>query len=285
MSNTPDAGSRPVPAVVLHGFSAIPSALVADPGISNAELRVLLALVAHAGPDNTCWPGVPRIARIVHVGERQARRVLKDLVKKGYVEKKLRRRDDGACTSNVYRLRFARWGNDDQEEGGGESETSGGDPGGEELGSADHTEDLDKNDRGGGSKSQGAPVIDDTLTLSIEPGHLATPQSPPLTGGLSADSVSVVQQPGNLRLTRKEQARLEVLEKALAVKATCADCGNSIRPVRGRDEFGRYAPGVAWYEGRGYVHTGCVSEPPTVYWVSHAVGRDGFKTKRLLVRS
>ena len=276
MSDTPDAVPRPLPAVVLHGFSAIPSALVADPGISNAELRVLLALVAHAGPDNTCWPGVPRIARIVHVGERQARRVLKDLVEKGYVEKKLRRRDDGACTSNVYRLRFARWGNEDQEEDGGETETSGGDPGGEKTDSADHTGDLVKNARGAGSESQGDPVIDATLTLSLEPGNLATPLIPPQSGGLSV---------GEMRLTRKEQKRLEVLEKALAVKATCADCGNSIRPVRDRDQFGRYAPGVAWYEGRGYVHTGCVSEPPTVYRISHKIGRDGFTRGRLVIES
>lgn len=299
MLTTPDAAPRPLPPVVLRGFSAIPSSLVADPGISNAELRVLLALVAHAGPDNRCWPGVARVARIVHVGERQARRILKDLVAKGYVEKKLRRRDDGACTSNAYRLRFARWGGEGGEGDG--TETPGDKPGGNGAESVDQAEDLDKNARGAGNEAQGAPVMNDPLTLSIEPGQEGqTPQSPPRTGGAPVDRVSVVQEPsaapeGSLRLTRTEQKRLEVLEQALAEKASCADCGNRIRPVRGRDHFGRFAPGVALHLARtdadglrlpsGFVHTGCIAQPPTVYRLSRKVGRDGFSRGRLVIES
>jgi len=55
--------------------------------------------------------------------------------------------------------------------------------------------------------------------------------------------------------------------------------------VRGRDEFGRYAPGVAWYEGRGYVHTVCVSEPPTVYRITQKLGPDGLELGRIQCES
>ena len=265
MSDTPDAAPRPLPAVELHGFAAVPARLVADRSISHTELRLLLALAAHAGPSQECWPGVERLAAIIDVTGRQVRRVLRSLEAAGFVEVFKREKPDGTQTSNLYRLRFARWDTD------GHSEDPPA-PGGEEI----REEDPDKNVRGGGAKCQGPP---DTI-MSAKPFQRNqdknNPPGPPEAGGSTR---------APLRLTRKEQMRLEVLEKALAVKATCADCGNSIRPVRGRDEFGRYAPGVAWYEGRGYVHTGCISEPPTVYRISHAIGKDGFTRGRLIKES
>ena len=265
MIDTPDAVARPLPAVELHGFAAVPARLVADRSISHTELRLLLALAAHAGPSQECWPGVERLAAIIDVTGRQVRRVLRSLEAAGFVEVFKREKPDGTQTSNLYRLRFARWDTDGHREDPPE-------PGGVEIPEGDH----DKNVRPDDARCQGPP---DTI-MSAKPlqenQDKDNPPSPPESGGPPG---------GSLRLTRKEQKRLEVLEKALAVKATCADCGNRIRAVRGRDEFGRYAPGVAWYEGRGYVHTGCISEPPTVYRVSHKIGRDGFTRGRLLKES
>ena len=265
MSDTPDAVSRPLPAVELHGFAAVPARLVADRSISHTELRLLLALAAHAGPTQECWPGVERLAAIIDVTGRQVRRVLRSLEAAGYVQVFKRKKPDGTQTSNLYRLRFARWDTD----GHGEAPPP---PGGREI----PEEDPDKNVRPAGAECQGPPDTIVSAKPLQENQDKDNPLIPPQSGGLSG---------GEMRLTRKEQKRLEVLEKALAVKATCADCGNSIRPVRDRDQFGRYAPGVAWYEGRGYVHTGCVSEPPTVYRISHKIGRDGFTRGRLVIES
>jgi len=172
MVTTPDARARPLPGVELHGFAAVPARLVADRSISHTELRLLLALAAHAGPEQECWPGVERLAAIIDVSGRQVRRVLRSLEAKGYVEVFKREKPDGTQTSNLYRLRFARWDSDGQREDPPA-------PGGAEIREGD----PDKNVRGTGAECQGPP---DTI-VSAKPlqgnQDKENPPSPPGPGG------------------------------------------------------------------------------------------------------
>ena len=273
--DTPEGASRPVSrtaAVELTGFCAIPSRLVADRDLSHAEIRVILALVAHAGPDHTCWPGVPRLGKIVGVCERQTRRILKDLVGKGYVSRAARRRSDGATTSNTYKLNFERWGpNPDTNDPAEEDESLGGDDGHQE----DDLEDQDNNVPTPGQKHQGDPDKNARETLSSEPGQKQQPPNPPHEG----DTMTPVPFDLSARMTRSERRRVETLEAAHGGGHTCYQCGGDFDALHSyllEGKLARYGgqvvSGVTAIKRdgatRGYAHNHCIGKPPTVYEIS-----------------
>ena len=238
MGSNTGGGSRQDSPVELTGFAAVPAQLVADPDLTHAELRALLALAAHAGPDNTCWPGVPRLARILSVCERQARRILLELIHKGYVEKQHRRSSTGAQTSNAYRLRFARWGSAPADNFGPAPDPGHVAP--QELQEKAGPEDLDTNAHPPGHFDQGPPDIPARLTTKREPGQLH-PLNPPQVAG---DSPPVGRQ-GLGRTTRKEKDLINRL--AGAIFQTCHGCGEQIgaEEIAERDTWGRLVPSIA----------------------------------------
>lgn len=263
--------SRPAP-VELVGFCAIPSRLVADPDLSHAEIRVILALVAHAGPDHTCWPGVPRLGKIVGVCERQTRRILKDLVRKGYVSRAPRRRLDGATTSNTYRLNFERWGPPPDIDDPGEE---GGDLGGDDEHQADYLGDRDKTVRAPGQKHQGDPDKNAGETLPSEPGQKEHPLNPPQIAG----DRPVAFDPSD-KMTRAERRRVENLQSAALGGFKCRQCGEDFEALHSYflagkvSRFGgQVVTGVMEItkEGfsAGYAHNNCAGEPDTTYEMAH----------------
>ena len=244
--DTPEGAPRPVLAapdcaVSLHGFAAVPARLVADRSISHTELRLLLALAAHAGPEQECWPGVERLAAIVNLTGRQVRRVLRSLERSGYVQVFKRERQDGTQTSNLYRLRFSRW----DESGNPEAGTP---PGGRQI----TNEDPDKNVRAVGAECQGPPdTIMSAPLIEVEPNqkNQDRPPNPPQAGDTSSKTDQyplrnrlLYQPPG--KTTRKEKDLIREWERA--VGETCHECGRPIelQEVAHRDCWGILRSGV-----------------------------------------
>ena len=240
--DTPEGAPRPVLAapdcaVVLHGFAAVPARLVADRSISHTELRLLLALAAHAGPEQECWPGVERLAAIVGLTGRQVRRVLRSLEGSGYVKVFKRERSDGTQTSNLYKLRFSRW----DESGSADAHDT---PGGSPITDAD----PDKNVRAGDAECQGPPdTIMSAPLIDVEPLHSnqKKPPNPPRAGDIpySANRYNGPGKPKG-RTTRKEKEQLQKWERA--VGQTCEICRDeiTIEEIAYRDVWGVLRSGL-----------------------------------------
>ena len=115
MSSTSGGGTRtenPHPS----GFAVLPVHVLLDQDLNATDVRVLLALSSFVGgPDGSCFPSMRTIsARAGGITKRQLARVFNGytsdryhpgLVERGYVEILVR-----APRSNVYTLRFDRWG-------------------------------------------------------------------------------------------------------------------------------------------------------------------------------
>jgi hypothetical protein len=72
---------------------------------SQAELLVLLALADHARDDGLCWPSMRSIAGKARIEERSARRIIRRLIEKGFVELVSKGGCiDGQNTPNRYRV-------------------------------------------------------------------------------------------------------------------------------------------------------------------------------------
>jgi Helix-turn-helix domain len=72
---------------------------------SQAELLVLLALADHARDDGLCWPSMRSIARKARIEERSARRIIRRLIEKGFLELVSKGGCiDGQNTPNRYRV-------------------------------------------------------------------------------------------------------------------------------------------------------------------------------------
>lgn len=52
-----------------------------------------------------CWPGIKSIANDLGLSRSTVKRAVKDLEKRGYLEKEPRYRGNGSLTSNLYRIR------------------------------------------------------------------------------------------------------------------------------------------------------------------------------------
>lgn len=68
----------------------VPLPLLADPNLSDAEVRVLVAVIAHVRPADGKmwgWPGNARLAEMTRKDERTVRRLLASLEASGYVKR------------------------------------------------------------------------------------------------------------------------------------------------------------------------------------------------------
>jgi len=86
--------------------------------VSGNRLVVMLALADMANDDGECYPGKPKLAIKLRLGERAVRAILDDLEKLGLIEITPRKRPDGSDTSNLYRICM---GGVNQDSPGGES--------------------------------------------------------------------------------------------------------------------------------------------------------------------
>ena len=66
---------------------------------------VYIFLKDHADKDGTCWPSVRTMARELHLSRATVQRALNDLCTAGFLSRESRWRENGGCTSNLYKIR------------------------------------------------------------------------------------------------------------------------------------------------------------------------------------
>lgn len=65
---------------------------------------VYMYLKDRTNKDGTCWPSIRTIARELKLSRATVCRALDDLCRAGLLEKSKRWRENGGCTSNLYRI-------------------------------------------------------------------------------------------------------------------------------------------------------------------------------------
>ena len=76
-----------------------------DHELSPRAKVVLIYLKDHANKQGTCWPGINTIAAGVSLSRSTVKRVLRELMQVGLIEKDHRWRENGSLTSNLYRIK------------------------------------------------------------------------------------------------------------------------------------------------------------------------------------
>jgi hypothetical protein len=84
----------------MTGYARIPEAVLYDEHLTPLDVRVYGALDRHAGADGECWPGLERLAALVHATDRGVRNAIGRLCARGHVEKVRR----GRTLTNTYRV-------------------------------------------------------------------------------------------------------------------------------------------------------------------------------------
>lgn len=79
--------------------------IYADPLLPSRAKAVYMYLHDRADKTKSCWPGINTIAADLHLSRTTVKRALADLIKRGYLEKEIRYRSNGSCTSNLYTLK------------------------------------------------------------------------------------------------------------------------------------------------------------------------------------
>jgi Helix-turn-helix domain len=69
--------------------------------LSDIERTLLQALAYHCHNTSTCWPSIPRLARMIRRTERQTRTILRNLERMEYISTQVQR---GRRHSNIYSL-------------------------------------------------------------------------------------------------------------------------------------------------------------------------------------
>lgn len=72
--------------------------------LPHRAISVYIYLADRANKQDVCWPAIPTIARDLKLSESTVRRALRDLKREKLVEKETRCRDNGGCSSNLYRI-------------------------------------------------------------------------------------------------------------------------------------------------------------------------------------
>jgi len=58
----------------------------------------------HADSEGKCWPGIKTVATELGLSRSTVKRALDDLCREGLIAKEKRWRENGSCSSNLYRL-------------------------------------------------------------------------------------------------------------------------------------------------------------------------------------
>lgn len=72
--------------------------------LPHRAVAVYIYLADRANKQGTCWPSIPTISKDLKLSESTARRAILDLKNAGLLQKESRYRENGGCSSNLYRL-------------------------------------------------------------------------------------------------------------------------------------------------------------------------------------
>ena len=72
--------------------------------LPNRAIAVYLYLRGRANKEGVCWPAIPTMARELKMSQSTIRRALRDLVQEGFLVIEGRQRENGADSSNQYKL-------------------------------------------------------------------------------------------------------------------------------------------------------------------------------------
>ena len=72
--------------------------------LSHRARAVYMYLKDRSDKDSRCWPAIRTIAKELGLSRSTVKRALDDLCQAGLLVKEPRRRENGGCTSNLYRL-------------------------------------------------------------------------------------------------------------------------------------------------------------------------------------
>ena len=73
--------------------------------LSHRARAVYMYLKDQADSDGKCWPGIRTIAAELGLSRSTVKRALNDLYRAGLISKEFRWRENGSCSSNLYRLK------------------------------------------------------------------------------------------------------------------------------------------------------------------------------------
>ena len=80
------------------------NAVYGDQELSPRAKMVCLYLHDRANKDGESWYAIDSIARDLHLSRSTVKRAIQDLLRLGWIEKWPRYRENGGCTSNLYRI-------------------------------------------------------------------------------------------------------------------------------------------------------------------------------------
>lgn len=80
------------------------NAVYGDQELSPRAKMVCLYLHDRANKDGESWYAIGNIARDLNLSRSTVKRAIQDLLRLGWIEKQPRYRENGGCTSNLYRL-------------------------------------------------------------------------------------------------------------------------------------------------------------------------------------
>lgn len=80
------------------------NAVYGDQELSPRAKMVCLYLHDRANKDGESWYAIGNIARDLNLSRSTVKRAIQDLLRLGWIEKQPRYRENGGCTSNLYRI-------------------------------------------------------------------------------------------------------------------------------------------------------------------------------------
>mgnify|MGYP002572650581 FL=1 len=81
------------------------SEIYGDPELSARAKQVLVYLHDRANKDGKSWYAIATMAKDLSISRSTIKRALAELIRQGRVEKQVRFRENGGCSSNYYQLK------------------------------------------------------------------------------------------------------------------------------------------------------------------------------------
>ena len=81
------------------------SEIYGDPELSAGAKQVLVYLHDRANKDGESWYAINTMAKDLSLSRSTIKRALAELIRQGRVEKQVRFRENGGCSSNYYQLK------------------------------------------------------------------------------------------------------------------------------------------------------------------------------------
>ena len=72
--------------------------------LPHRAVTVYMYLKGRANAEGICWPSVRTIGKDLHLSRATVQRALRELQQSGWLAAEPRWRENGSCTSNMYRL-------------------------------------------------------------------------------------------------------------------------------------------------------------------------------------